>query len=56
MIERPMQEDIEELHKILDGISDKIPQTQGILEKIKNMQIDLFDLQKEIERNKLINN
>lgn len=54
MIDRPIQEDVEELEKILDGISDKIPQTQLVLEKIKNLQIDLYELKTELERSKLI--
>lgn len=56
MIDRPIQEDIEALEKILDGLSDKIPQTRDVLEKIKTIQIDLFDLKKELERSKLLKN
>lgn len=45
-----IEEDIENVEKILDGISDKIPQTQYVLEKIKNVQIDIFELRTALER------
>lgn len=49
-----ISEDIENLEEILDGISDKIPQTGMVLEKIKNIQLELHSLRKELERIKLV--
>ena len=45
-----INEDIEKVEEIFDGISDKIPQTQPALEIVKNIQLDLHSLKKEVER------
>lgn len=55
MADNTIQEEIEKMEKILDCITDKIPQFQYVLDKIKNIQLEVEDLKKELERSKLIN-